>query len=73
MLLYVFFTSVSVRDVHYMRCPVIYSFQNITLDKTTVDGNKKGDVLMVQQLDNILYESGDSGCISHETEADISA
>ncbi|KDR10984.1 protein nessun dorma isoform X2 [Zootermopsis nevadensis] len=52
---------------------MLESFQNITLDKTTVDGNKKGDVLMVQQLDNILYESGDSGCISHETEPDISA
>jgi hypothetical protein len=50
-----------------------YSFRNIKLDETTVEGNKKGDVLKIQQQDNILYEFGDSECISSEAEANISA
>jgi hypothetical protein len=62
----------SVRITNLITVPVIYSFQNITLDKTTVDGNKKGEVLIMQKQDSILYESGDSGCISLETEPDIS-
>lgn len=47
-----------------------YSFRNIRLDATKVEGNKKGDVLKIQQPDSILYESGGSECISPEAEAE---
>jgi hypothetical protein len=49
--------------------PVIYRFENITMDKTTINENKKGDVLIIQQQDNVLFESGDS---SLEIELNIS-
>jgi hypothetical protein len=49
-----------------------YSFGNIKLDGTTVEGNKKGDVLIMQQQDSILYESGDLECVSLEAEPNIS-
>jgi hypothetical protein len=52
---------------------VIYSFQNVTLDETTVDENRKGNVLIIQQQDKILYESDDSGSIYLETDPDTSA
>lgn len=50
-----------------------YSFTNIRLDATTVEGNKKGDVLKIQQQDSILYESGGSECISPEVKVEAEA
>jgi hypothetical protein len=49
-----------------------YSFRNIKCVETTVEGNKKGDVLKIQLQDSGLYESGDSECISPNAEAEIS-
>ena len=41
-----------------------FSFDMITLDGTQMEGNKKGDVLLIQKLEDSLYESGDSDCFS---------
>jgi hypothetical protein len=50
-----------------------YSFKNIKLDDTIIEGNEKGDVLKIQQQDNSLYESTGSECISAEAEAEAEA
>jgi hypothetical protein len=47
-----------------------YSFRNIKLDATTIEENKKGDVLQIQQQDSILYESDGSECITPDAEAE---
>jgi hypothetical protein len=47
-----------------------YSFKNIKLVETMVEGNTKGDVLKIQRQDSILYESGESECISPNAEAE---
>lgn len=62
-----------VRIIKLVTVLVIYSFQNVTLDETTVDENRKGNVLIIQQQDKILYESDDSGSIYLETDPDTSA
>jgi hypothetical protein len=42
-------------------------FRNIKLDGTTVEGNKRGDVLKTYQEDKILYEAGEYECFISET------
>lgn len=61
------YSNVNITDL--VNIPVIYRFENITMDKTTINENKKGDVLIIQQQDNVLFESGDS---SLEIELNIS-
>lgn len=55
---------------HVGSVSMLESFRNIKLDATTIEGNKKGDVLQIQQQDSILCESGGSECITPEAEAD---
>ncbi|PNF25973.1 hypothetical protein B7P43_G06363 [Cryptotermes secundus] len=52
---------------------MLESFTNIRLDATTVEGNRKGDVLKIQHQDSILYESGGSECISPEVKVEAEA